>query len=138
MKLCKLFLCVAFSFTLLSVAPNVKAQTNQLAKSNSSDTSVRNWDYCVIYRTSNGQTKDKKITGIAIISYLDETGERDEYVEVEMPENSKDYMLAVRKALGKAFTKLGNDGWELVGRFPYAPVYSNEPELGFIFKRPKK
>ena len=138
MKFCKFFFCIAFSFTLVFFAFDAKAQINQPSRSNSSETAVRNWDYCVIYRTSNGQTKDKKITGIATISYLDETGERDEYVEIEMPESSKDYMLATRKAIGKAFTKLGNDGWEFVGRFPYAPVYSNEPELGFIFKRPKK
>jgi len=138
MKFCKIFLFIAFGFTLFFSAPDIKAQTNRRAKNNSSTIDVRKWDYCVIYRTLNGQTKDKKITGIAIISYLNETGERDENVEVEMPANSKDYTLALRRVLGKAFTKLGNEGWEFVGRFPYAPVYSNELELGFIFKRLKK
>ena len=145
MKLCKTFLYIAFWGCLLFFCVvNIEAQTNNPPKSTSSDIGIRSWEYCVIYRTLNGQhtlneqTKEIRITGIAIVSYLDETGERDENVEIVMPENSKDYPLAIRRALGKAFTKLGSEGWEFVGRFPYAPVYSNEPELGFVFKRPKK
>ena len=138
MNLYKMLLLITFSFALLFTAPGVNAQINLSAKNTPEDSTVRKWEYCVIYRLSSGQTKDKKITGIVTITYFVETGERDENIEVELPQNSQDYNLGIRRALAKAFMKLGNEGWELIGKFPYAPVYSNESELGFMFKRPKQ
>jgi hypothetical protein len=135
-------LFAVFGIVLLFPNFGVKAQINQPQKTNVENFTPRKWEYCVIYQPYNGQTKDKKVTGVAIITYLDETGEREEKVEIEStPKSSQGanvYSLQTRNAVSKAFAQLGNEGWEFIGKFPYIPIYSQEPELAFMFKRPKQ
>ncbi len=142
MKFRKVILFTVFCITLLSSGFGVKAQTNQSQKNNVKNLTTRKWEYCVIYQQYAGQTKDKKVTGVVIITYLEETGEREEKVEIEpAPKNSQGanvYNLPTRSAVSKAFAHLGNEGWEFIGKFPYIPIYSQEPELAFMFKRPKQ
>ena len=99
----KVLLFITFSFVFLFSAFAAKAQTSQPAKSNIDEAKIRNWEYCVIYRQFNGQTKDKKITGIVTVTYLEVTGERNENIEVELvPQNSQDtstYHLSVTRAV---------------------------------------
>jgi hypothetical protein len=142
MKFRKVILFTVFCIILLFSGFEIKAQTNQSQKNNVENLTTRKWEYCVIYQQYTGQTKDKKEIGIAIITYLEETGEREEKVEIEpAPKNSQSanaYSLPTRSAVSKAFAQLGNAGWEFIGKFPYISIYSQEPELAFMFKRPKQ
>ena len=142
MKFRKLILVAVFGIVLLFADFEVKAQTNQPQKNNVENLTAQKWEYCVIYQQYTGETKDKKATGVAIITYLGETGEREEKVEIEpKPKSSQGanvFSLLTRNAVSKAFAKLGNAGWEFIGKFPYIPIYSQEPELAFMFKRPKQ
>ncbi len=139
----KIFLFVFCILAFMFSGSHIEAQTKQVPKSNLT-AKLNKWEYCVIFQQRNGQVDDKKVTGFVIITYLQESGEREEFVEAEViRENPKDnnaYALSIRKALVKAFAKLGNEGWEFVGKFPFTREFgfSQEDSLGFYFKRSKQ
>src|SRR3954467_8330752 len=83
-QILRVFLTVLFCLTLTaSLAGTVKAQTNPAPKVEGDQS--RKWEYCVIFRSVNEVTEDKKRTiGIVFITFLEEAGYRDEAVRFEL------------------------------------------------------
>ena len=92
---------------------------------------IQRWEYCVVLHAGCQATKEKYV-GIATICYFRSSGCRREEVVFELTYadflKQADLSLgesynrseaaparAAESALSKAITKLGNDGWEMVG-----------------------
>lgn len=103
-------------------------QTTELRKSN-----LPKWEYCGIsdenrsYSNEFGKTKTSKA-----IRYFEEAGVRTEIVDALSDKNEN----PGANALAKAIAKLGNEGWELIGKadFPTGAVGGE----AIYFKRPKQ
>lgn len=80
------------------------------------------WEYCALTRAIVGPGRG----GLYWISYFREGGSQ--VVEVEE-------LATERSGAGKAISKLGEDGWELVGQGPLEIRQGNLTAL--YFKRPK-
>jgi hypothetical protein len=139
----KIFVFIFCIFVFIFSGSHLKAQTKQVPKGNLTG-KLNKWEYCIIFQQRNGQVDDKKVTGFVIITYLEEAGEREEFVQAEVtrknPKDNDAYALSIRKALVKAFAKLGSEGWEFVGKFPFTREFSfsQEDSPGFYFKRSKQ
>jgi hypothetical protein len=103
------------------------------------------WEYCAVTDSYGTGTQEKPF-GIAVITFFEEAGYRDEYVRVDLepPKNTgagQLYELAQKKAFGKAFAKLGSDDWEIVGSLPFmqlATLSYTPDRVAIYFKRPKR
>ena len=103
------------------------------------------WEYCAV-TDSHGTGTQEKPYGVALITFFEEAGYREEYVRVDLepPKNTGAgvlYEMAQKRAFAKAFSKLGNDDWELVGSLPFMQIASpsNTPgRVAIYFKRPKR
>jgi hypothetical protein len=112
------------------------------------------WEYCAV--TNSGFTRfasagDTVSTGFATICYFQSTGCRKEEVKFDLDlsefrkslnaGDSPAYILsaapakAAEGALEKAITRLGDDGWEMVGQAPLS--FGNESTPAIYFKRRK-
>lgn len=128
------FLTLCFSVLLSSY--EVNAQTNKIAKNNlHSKFRKQQWEYCVVTLDSDIRSESNKFIGRTSIIYLDETNRAN--VNIEVRDFPTDKVTANRKALSKAFAQLGDDGWELVGSFPFLDEYGHTVS-GFFFKRRKQ
>jgi hypothetical protein len=91
---------------------------------------VRQWDYCAI--NSIGYGKDANQT-VATLTYLIGSGVRTEQIVGDEP--SPGTYGSIPTAVSKAITKLGSDGWEMVGN---GNVMAGSTWLGgLFFKRPR-
>ena len=141
----KLELLVFLIFAFAFLSQDTTAQNNQISKVDTS--SSEKWEYCVVSGFSNGQAKDKKPTGAVVITYFQKNGPREEWIRAEPDSKETDltvggYDRSIKKAIALAMSQLGDDGWELVGIFPYANLNTNivpqENDFGFYFKRRKR
>jgi hypothetical protein len=140
----KLKLVVFLIFAFWLSLENTPAQSTQMSKADSSRS--EQWEYCVVSGFSNGQTNDKKPTGLVLVTYFQKTGPREEWIRAESGSKEtglteRDYDRSVKNAIAMALSQLGDDGWELVGIFPYAnlntSIVPQKNDFGFYFKRRK-
>jgi hypothetical protein len=141
----KLELLVFLIFAFAFLSQDTTAQNNQISKVDTS--SSEKWEYCVVSGFSNGQAKDKKLTGEVVITYFQRSGPREEWIRAEPDAKVTgltpgDDDRLVKRAIAMALSQLGDDGWELVGIFPYKNLNTNivpqENDFGFYFKRRKR
>jgi len=102
------------------------------------------WEYCAVTDSYGTGARDK-VYGMALITYFEETGDRTEYVRVDLApakELTGRYDIAQKRAFAKALAKLGNDEWELVGSAPSPFIKVTNPTapegVSIFFKRPKR
>ncbi len=95
------------------------------AESREADSEEQKWEYCAVLKA---QYPGAVRGGIYWISYF--KGERIETIDVEVG--------VTGNALSKAVTRLGNEGWELVGQGPLEVRQGADPRsTALYFKRPK-
>lgn len=93
------------------------------------------WEYCAIvyveYGTDSFGRSDTKVR----VRYFDPKGSREEIVEAQLPTSDYRRFRTESEAVSRAMAKLGNDGWEMVGR----ESNKNDDNPDFIyFKRLKQ
>jgi hypothetical protein len=93
------------------------------------------WDYCAIvsveYGTNSFGRSDTKVR----VRYFDPNGSREEIIEAQLPTSDYRRFKIEREAVSRAMAKLGNYGWEMVGR----ESNKNDDNPDFIyFKRLKQ
>jgi hypothetical protein len=125
----RLAVCMAVTCGLLlfgmSLPPQSSAQKSTKSK-------ITGWEYCAILGTQSDGfgVRKEKYTSVATICYFRSSGCRREEVTFELiyatflkqgadpnqyVNTSAARMRAEESALSKAITKLGDDGWEMVG-----------------------
>jgi hypothetical protein len=123
---------------------NVTAQNAQTSKADTSRSDQ--WEYCVVSDFGHSQAKGSKPIGIAVITYFQKSRPSEKWVRAELDDKessltSAAYDRSVKTAIAMALSQLGEEGWELVGIFPYSNLNSNivpqESDFGFYFKRRK-
>jgi hypothetical protein len=93
---------------------------------------VRQWDYCAINSIGYGENRNKLQT-VATITFLTGSGVRTEPILGDEP--SPGTYGSIPISVSKAITKLGSDGWEMVGN---GNVMAGSTWLGgLFFKRPR-
>lgn len=113
------------------------------AKAQAQQTESRKWEYCAI-TNSYGTQKNNRIYGLAVITFFEEAGYRQESIQIDRDltgiEPNERYQLVQREAFAKAFVQLGNDRWELVGSLPYVNWIASKTndKTAIYFKRPKQ
>lgn len=92
------------------------------------------WEYCAIVRADYGSDNFGRSNAKVRIRYFDLQGSREEIVEAQLETSNHRFFNAGREGEARALAKLGNDGWEMVGRESNGGEYYN-----FIyFKRLKQ
>jgi hypothetical protein len=100
------------------------------------------WEYCAIIRSGSMNENDTAV-GIATIACFDMSGYREENVKVQnervTQESNSEYRRAQQKALATMIAQLGNQGWEMIGHFPYNDGIHSGPDqvMAIYFKRAK-
>lgn len=129
--------CLVGGFVLsqVLVAPTVQAQRGQ----GESKSKAVAYEYCAINGTTVSLSGDK-IRAAAKICYMQETGIQCQEVEATVAgdRSSQGYVFdkAGNDALAKAIAKLGNEGWEMIGKgLPWLP---RGPEDATYFRRQKQ
>jgi hypothetical protein len=91
---------------------------------------MQKWEYCAVTDVNRRPPSVPGVDGpmVATVVYFLDTGEKRETLEVP---SGKSY-----DSLAKAFTKLGQDGWELVFEGAETLVGASHTNA-FYFKRPK-
>ena len=116
----------------IQVTQSVQAQVAEEIRTN-----VRKWEHCSVSPV-NGVTQDAgKVKGAAIISYVTGSGYRTEKVEATVDGGVSAMNLATSNALAKAVSKLGDEGWEMVGEGTLLPESSGNQKV-LYFRRSKK
>ena len=128
------FVILCFLFLFFGFEANAQVRGKFAANTNKSKRKQQ-WEYCAVSLTNSVTTADNKAIGQAFITFLNESNKPD--VRIEVTDFPSDNNLSKRKALSKAFSQLGNDGWELVGKFPFNYDYGGE-EFSYFFKRQKQ
>jgi len=98
---------------------------------------IRGYEYCAVTKLVTEETAGKLI-GTASICYIRE--ERYHCEKVSSTVTGRDPQetayLARDAALLKAISKLGNEGWEMVGEgFPFATKHTLDADRALYFKR---
>ena len=107
----------------------------QVAEEN--QTGVRKWEHCSILPVNSLSQSAGKATGTALISYVSGSGYRTEKVEATVDGGVSAMNLATSNALAKAVSKLGDEGWEMVGEGTLLPDSSGNQKV-LYFRRSKK
>lgn len=91
-----------------------EAQDLNAPVSTHTSSAPKRWEHCSLSLV-NGFVRDgKKVTGAATINYVRDTGYHAERVEATV-EDQSGTEKAEETVMSKAVSKLGNEGWELVG-----------------------
>ncbi len=123
-----------FGLTLhkTQLAQPVQAQdteTNQVA--------MRRWEHCSVFPVNGVYKNAGKVTGTAVISYMRGGGYQSEKVEATVNDSASSMSVAQSNALAKAVSKLGDEGWEMVGEGTLFPDSSSNQKV-LYFRRAKK
>ena len=100
-------------------------------------TSMRKWEHCSVSPINSVSQSSGKLTGAAIISYVSGNGYRTEKVEASVDGGVSAMNLATNNALAKAVSKLGDEGWEMVGEGTLLPESSSGQKV-LYFRRSKR
>ena len=94
------------------------------------------WEYCAISDLAVVGTEGKSV-GTANICYFGSAGCRSVVVRVALEGNQ--FPEAKSAALAQAATRLGSEGWEMVGESTLLDVNRNDAsaQVGLLFKRHK-
>ena len=117
------------------LAPTAQAQRGQSER----ERRVVVYEYCAINGVSTSLSGDK-IRAVARICYMQETGIQCQEVEATAVGDRKSQGYIFDKvgndALAKVIAKLGNEGWEMIGKgLPWLP---RGPEDATYFRRQKQ
>ena len=124
--------CSLLALFVVVAAAGLIATTNSRAEETQGrdKAALRTWEYVVISEVkevgSLSTASNPRFKGVAAICYMQESGCR------QMPVEGADKT----NALAMAMTRLGNEGWELVGESP-VPFSNGVVQGGWYFKRPK-
>lgn len=114
---------------------------NQLTQSVQAQTAendkARQWQHCSVFPLNGVNRNAGKVTGAAVISYIYGGGFQTEKIEATVDESANSLTNAENSALAKAISKLGNDGWEMVGEGTLFPADSGDQKV-LYFKRRKQ
>ncbi|MCU1290829.1 MAG: hypothetical protein JWN60_3058 [Acidobacteria bacterium] len=99
--------------------------------------SVRKWEHCSVSTVNSVSQSGGKLTGTAIISYVNGAGYRTEKIEATVDGSLSAMNSATSNALAKAVSKLGDEGWEMVGEGTLLPESSGGQKV-LYFRRSKK
>jgi len=105
----------------------------QVAEEN--QTSVRKWEHCSVSPVNGVSQSTGKLIGAAIISYVSGGGYRTEKVEAAVDAGVGAMNLATSSAIAKAVSKLGDEGWAMVGEGTLLPEGSGGQKV-LYFRRP--
>ena len=121
-----------FVLNKFQVMQSVRAQ---VAEGN--QTIVRKWEHCSVSPVNSVSQSSGKLIGAAIISYVSGSGYRTEKVEATIDGGVSDMNIATSNALAKAVSKLGDEGWEMVGEGTLLPESSGGQKV-LYFRRSKR
>lgn len=98
---------------------------------------VQRWEYCTVFPVNKVYKNDGKITGTAVVYYMRDRGYQSEKVEATVDGSDGSMNLATDNALAKAISKLGNEGWEMVGEGTLLSESTSNQKV-LYFKRSKQ
>jgi hypothetical protein len=125
---------VAIALGIAALSRNFTSQTVQAQEPKQANrSSPQSWEYCAITRLSS-RGSIGRFVAVARITYFGSSGEQNEEIEHEAKNlaNANAYTEASGTLLAQAITKLGAEGWEMVGEAPYFG------ESVLYFKRAKR
>ncbi|HSE15691.1 MAG TPA: hypothetical protein VLB46_01480 [Pyrinomonadaceae bacterium] len=90
------------------------------------------WEYCAAQVTEIYATGDKKTVGTGLICYLKSSGAKCERFETTV-EGTLPTSAATARAdtVAKITSKLGDEGWQMVGQGPWIMINSEDKPLYF-------
>ena len=90
------------------------------------------WEYCTAQVIEIHGTENKKTVGTGLVCYLKSSGAKCEKFEttVEGPIESS-AAIATSNSLANIISKLGDDGWQMVGEGPWIAIKSDDKPLYF-------
>jgi hypothetical protein len=112
-------------------------QSVQAQQTKTNQATVQKWEYCTVFPVNKIHRNDSKITGTAVISYMRGSGYQSEKVEATIEGGVNSLNLATHNALAKAISKLGDEGWEMVGEGTLLSESSSNQKV-LYFKRSKQ
>ncbi len=98
---------------------------------------VRKWEHCSVSPVNSITQSGGKVIGTALISYVSGNGYRTEKVEATIDGSQSAMNLATSNAVAKAVSKLGDEGWEMVGEGTILAESSEGPKV-LYFRRSKR
>jgi uncharacterized protein (UPF0261 family) len=113
------------------LAPTAQAQRGQSERK----PKVAAYEYCAITGVGSTSLTIDKITVATRICYMRESGIQCEVVEATGV-GDRNFDKVASDSLAKAIAKLGNEGWELIGKG--LPWYPRGPEDATYFRRQKQ
>ncbi len=94
------------------------------------------WEYCVAQVTEVYATGDKKTIGTGSICYLKSSGAKCERFQTTVEGTLRTSAATARAdSVAKIISKLGDEGWQMLGEGPWIVVNSEDKPL--YFRRPK-
>ena len=107
---------------------SVQAQANEENRA-----APRRWEYCSVVPVNGFSEEMGKYRGTAMIYYTRDGEARPEKVEATISDRVK----LSDSVMAKAVTKLGSEGWEMVGEGTFLNYASNDGKV-LYFKRPAR
>ncbi len=92
----------------------------------------KKWEYCSVYPYNGISSRTGKSYNWAIVSYARGDGYSSETIETVVVNDEPNLNFAQNQAFAKAIAKLGEDGWEMIGKGDF------REQNVLYFKRPKK
>lgn len=141
MKTNRWLLILAFGLTtvFLGLVGFLKAQQAQAQQPGK-----QRWEYCAVVDSFGmDDAGGKPAVGIAKVGYFEESGYREDTINVQGDvaglQRDAVYEKARQKGLAVAIAQLGSQGWEMVGESPFAKRFqSDEKDRSVLyFKRPR-
>lgn len=125
------FVSGAFLAAVLGLAASATFKASNVAAQQIA--SSQKWEYCVV-RGETSENNYGRWRGSALIQYFQAEGAREEVIWARSELGLKSFANVSEDARAKALTKLGNEGWEMVG----TEVTGEKSNfVTYIFKRPK-
>jgi hypothetical protein len=127
---CALALCIALLLSSHLGEQRANAQkTNPPAPDGA-------WEYCAAQVSEVHATADKNTVATGLICYLKPTGAKCERFETTVEGTlSTSFATARADGVAKIISKLGDEGWQMVGEGPWILIKGEDKPL--YFRRPK-
>ena len=90
------------------------------------------WEYCTAQVIGIHGTENKKTVGTGLVCYLKSSGAQcEEFQTMVDGPIERSGALATTNSLANIISKLGDDGWQMVGEGPWIAIKSDDKPLYF-------
>lgn len=135
-KKLSLFLLGAFALCVVLFLGSQLGERGASAQRTNPALKEGEWEYCAAQVTEVYATGDKKTVGTGVICYLKSSGAKCERfqttVEGTLPSSAA---TARTDSVAKIISKLGDEGWQMLGEGPWIVVNSEDKPLYFRRQR---